>query len=374
MNKLIIIGAGASGVYLSYLIKKAEPSLQVIVLEANKTPLKKLLATGNGRCNLSNQDLDPSHYETDAKNKVKAIIDDFDMVEEMKKLGLYTKYLGNLLYPRSEQAKSVMSILYKRATQAGVVFLFEQKVIDIEAGNGYIIKTDKQTFHSDGLVLAMGTRAGRLSNDFNRLDIVKHLHLKARPYMQMLVPMLTDPLYKSLKGVRVKGHFTLKKKETVLHEEDGEMLFTNYGVSGIAIMQCSRYYQKGVSLHCDLVPEYSYEELKDIISHLDTLEGLLPRELCELIGRKKLDPLKTMKDLTFTIKGLRDREFAQVEKGGLLMSNFDEHLESYQYPHLYACGEILNTTGDCGGYNLHFAFASAKAIAKGLERSSHVKN
>lgn len=369
MKKIIIVGAGASGVYLSILLKQANPSRDVIVLEANKTPLKKLLATGNGRCNLSNKDMDISHYEGDNLHLIKDIIDDFNMEEELKSLGLYTKYMGSLLYPRSEQAKSVKNILMSHAENLGVVFLYEQKVEDIYYDGTYHLKTETSHYHSDAVVLAMGTPAGKLSTMDDRAHILRHLDLSMKKMTPSLTQMITTPVYKQLKGVRVKGHFTLEKEGHILREEDGEMLFTQYGVSGIAIMQLSRSYQKGCRLHIDMMKEYTKEELKDIIDSLQELEhpydGLVPYQISALL--EKTEPLSFLKNLTLDVKELREAQYAQVMSGGILLENMNDSLESKVYPHLYAMGELLNVTGDCGGYNLHFALACAKRIAKSIK-------
>lgn len=369
MRKIIIVGAGASGVYLSILLKQSHPSLDVIVLEANKTPLKKLLATGNGRCNLSNKEMNISHYEGDQLDLVKDIIEDFNMEEAMKSLGLYTKYMGNLLYPRSEQAKSVKNILMSHAENLGVVFLYEQKVEDIYYDGTYHIKTETSHYHSDGVVLAMGTPAGKLSTMDDRQKILRHLDLLMKKMTPSLTQMITHPVYKQLKGVRVKGHFTLEKEGRILREEDGELLFTQYGVSGIAVMQLSRCYEEGCRLHIDMMKEYTKEELKDIIDSLQELEhpydGLVSYQISALLEKTK--PLPFLKDLNLEVKELREAQYAQVMSGGILLENVNSSLESKKYPHLYAMGELLNVTGDCGGYNLHFALACAKRIARDLK-------
>ncbi len=370
MNKIIIIGAGACGVYSALLIKQAHPNVDVLVLEAHKTPLKKLLATGNGRCNLSNKDLAITHYDSDNLALVKDIIDDFDMPKQMQKLGLYTKYMGQLLYPYSEQAKSVYRILIDRAQEAGVVFLYEQFVKSIRYQDGYIIETEHQRFHSDGVIVSVGSSAGKLSQVYDRRSLFTHLSFDYQDNSPSLTQMYTKEVYKTLKGVRMKGVFSLYQGKQLLKQEKGEMLFTNYGVSGIAIMQLSRYYREGVTLVCDLLPDLSKEELANFLQRdlIHPLEGLVPYQLSDLLEKTHQDPISFLKQMTFHVKGIRESEYAQVEKGGLLLSNFNNDLESKDYPHFYAGGEILNVNGDCGGYNLHFAFASGYRIFKGLER------
>lgn len=176
MSKIVIVGAGVSGVYLSILL--AMKHHKVIVLEQNSTSLKKLLATGNGRCNLSNEDMNIKYYQSDDNHLVNDIISHFDIDEAMKELGLMTIHLNKLVYPHSEQAQSVKNILMNRALELGVLFIYEQEVIDI---NPYqkIIKSQHQSYHYDDVVLAMGSEAGKLSGiNQSRYDILKKLKLK----------------------------------------------------------------------------------------------------------------------------------------------------------------------------------------------------
>ena len=178
MQKILIVGAGASGVYLSVLLKQKLYDCDVIVLEQNTAPLKKVLATGNGRCNLSNKDMSIDYYQSDNNQLVEEIISSFDMVQAMNDLGLYCIYQGNLLYPKSEQALSVKQILMQRAEELGVLFLYGQEVLKIEKGYPYIVKTNQQQLKADYVIFAMGSEAGRLSGtQLSRYQILRKLHL-----------------------------------------------------------------------------------------------------------------------------------------------------------------------------------------------------
>ena len=187
------------------------PQNQIIVLEQNKSPLKKLLATGNGRCNLSNKKMHSQYYQSDQLKMVQSIIQDFDMVEQMQKIGLYCVYQGDLLYPKSEQALSVRNVFMQRSEEAGVVFQYEQEVLQIQRQkHQYLIKTNSQNIIADVIVLAMGSEAGKLSGmNISRYEILKQMHLKVVEPVPSLVQFYTSPVLKSLKGVRVKGTFSL---------------------------------------------------------------------------------------------------------------------------------------------------------------------
>lgn len=383
MRKIVIVGAGASGVYLSVLLKQKYPQDDVIVLEQNQSPLKKLLATGNGRCNLSNQNMDQQYYDSDNLDIVQSIIQDFDMVSQMKEIGLYCLYQGHLLYPKSEQALSVKNVLMQRAQEAGVLFLYEQEVYRIECQNQYRIVTSKQTFHADIVILAMGSEAGKLSGmNESRYHILKQLQLKVIEPVPSLVQFYTSPVLKVLKGVRVKGTFSLMENDKCIHQEKGELLFTDYGVSGIAVMQLSSFYQKHhhYQLYIDFFDELSHNQLCQLLSKQSSLflEGLMNHKIAKAFQKYQylsIDQLVSLlKHYPLEIKGIREASYAQVMKGGLSLKEVTEDLELKQYPCIYAMGEILNVAGMCGGYNLHFAFASAYRVAKAIERNVYVKN
>lgn len=384
MKKIVIVGAGASGVYLSLLLKQQMPQNQIIVLEQNKSPLKKLLATGNGRCNLSNKKMHSQYYQSDQLKMVQSIIQDFDMVEQMQKIGLYCVYQGGLLYPKSEQALSVRNVFMQRSEEAGVVFQYEQEVLQIQRQkHQYLIKTNSQNIIADVIVLAMGSEAGKLSGmNTSRYEILKQMHLKVVEPVPSLVQFYTSPVLKSLKGVRVKGTFSLVENEKCIHQEKGELLFTDYGVSGIAVMQLSSFYQKHhhYQLYIDFFDELSHNQLCQLLSKQSSLflEGLMNHKIAIAFQKYQylsIDQLVSLlKHYPLEIKGIREASYAQVMKGGLSLKEVTEDLELKQYPCIYAMGEILNVAGMCGGYNLHFAFASAYRVAKAIERNVYVKN
>lgn len=384
MRKIVIVGAGASGVYLSVLLKQKYPQDDVIVLEQNQSPLKKLLATGNGRCNLSNQNMDQQYYDSDNLDIVQSIIQDFDMVSQMKEIGLYCLYQGHLLYPKSEQALSVKNVLMQRAQEAGVLFLYEQEVLQIQRQkHQYLIKTNSQNIIADVIVLAMGSEAGKLSGmNTSRYEILKQMHLKVVEPVPSLVQFYTSPVLKSSKGVRVKGTFSLVENEKCIHQEKGELLFTDYGVSGIAVMQLSSFYQKHhhYQLYIDFFDELSHNQLCQLLSKQSSLflEGLMNHKIAKAFQKYQylsIDQLVSLlKHYPLEIKGIREASYAQVMKGGLSLKEVTEDLELKQYPCIYAMGEILNVAGMCGGYNLHFALASAYRVAQAIERNVYVKN
>ena len=380
MKKIIIVGAGASGVYLSILLKqKLGACLDVIVLEQNASPLKKLLATGNGRCNLSNKNMSIDYYQSDNQDLVEKIIMSFDMKKAMEDIGLLCEYQGQLLYPKSEQALSVKRVMIDLAESLGVLFFYEQEVLRITQQEKYMLTTSKQTFSCDTVILAMGSEAGKLSGITNsRYQILKKLHLHTIPSTPSLVQMKTNPVLKQLKGVRVKGTFTLLENNQCIHKEKGELLFTDYGVSGIATMQLSSFYQENHSyeISLDLFDEYNEKDLYNYIESRQKkdynhfYDGIINSKLSSYFESLHLTSTKDivcqLKDMRLKVIGLKDYQTAQVMKGGLSLQEVDNNLQIKKYPHMYAMGEICNVVGMCGGYNLHFAFACAKHIANAI--------
>lgn len=388
MKKMIIIGAGISGVYLSILLKnKYKEFIDVIVLEQNASPLKKLLATGNGRCNLSNRNMCIDFYQSDNQELVKHLINDFDMVDEMNKLGIMTKYQGELLYPRSEQALTIKNVMMDKAIEAGVVFIYNQNVNRIKIKEDIIVTTDENTYHADYLTFAMGSEAGKLSGvSSNRYDMLEKLGLSVLPRIPSLVQFKTKPVLKDLKGVRVKGKFKLLEDNKCVHEETGELLFTDYGVSGISVMQLSSYYKAGkhYQISMDFFEDICHMDLKNYIEermegHYNHIyDGMLHNKIAHFIEKKDLKDsdkiVKYLKDFRLDVVDLCSYETAQVMKGGLSLKEVDSNLALNKYPNMFAIGEILNVVGMCGGYNIHFALSCAKRVANAIEVNENVKN
>lgn len=386
MKKIIIVGAGVSGVYLAILLKqKLNDQIDVTVLEQNSSSLKKLLATGNGRCNLSNQDMSIDYYQSDNNQIVDHIIHSFDMSKEMEKLGLICRYHGKLLYPYSEQALSVKNILMGEALRHNVSFIYDEEVIDVVPQ--YIISTQKSQYFCDYVVFAMGSEAGKLSGvQQTRYHILKKLGLNIIPTFPSLVQMTTQPALKQLKGVRVKGLFSLLEKGQCIHQEKGELLFTDYGVSGIAVMQLSAFFQQGhqYELSIRLFDDLGQDKLRKLIEdrvkkdYNHIYDGLMNSKLAIYFEKQNISSIPQMTnqlyDMRLKVTGLRSFETAQVMKGGLSLGEVYPSLELKRYPHMYAVGEILNVAGMCGGYNLHFALASAKNVALEIVRDFYDKN
>ena len=366
MKTVVIIGAGASGLACASTLSRMHEDIQIIVLEQFNKSAKKLLATGNGRCNLSNKNMTIDAFNTKEK-KIENIIKGFDVVTYFSEIGLITKYNGDLLYPFSNQAATVKKVLLD--SLENVLLIEDCKVIKIEQGkHAYTIKTNKKDIRADFVVCAMGSKAGRLSGEDN-LQILQELHLTINESYPSLVQLHTLPSYPMLKGVRVKASVSLMNQNKVIDTKEGEVLFTDTGVSGICVMQLSRFihhYASPLYLHIDMLSQYSDKEVKELLYQRQKkyqsyyLEGIFNEKLAKVLMENQIFPKKMVLEVT----GTNDYTKAQVMSGGLSLEEVNDNLECHRYPNIFVVGEVLDVDGDCGGYNLHFAFASGNHVAK----------
>lgn len=363
MKTTIIIGGGASGLLCGHeLIAQGH---QVLVLEQSNKAGRKILASGNGRCNLSNTNLKMKYYNT-TDQKIAKIIHDFNAQRYFERIGVKVRRVGNLLYPYSNQSLTIKNALINNFNDSTLIENCQINEIK-KTKKGYMVKTDSQEYFGNNVVIATGSPASLLSGNHN-YDLVKQLGLKVTKLYPSLVQLKTKPAYRNLKGVRVKCRASLLVNGQMIEQLDGEVLFSDSGLSGICIMQLSRllsHYQGLKEISLDLLPDYSDQELNKYLSWRKKsfgnyyLEGIFNDKLA-----KVLNQVVNLKDWRFVIKDTYGIEKAQVISGGVRLDEIDDNLEAVKYPNLYLCGEVLDVDGDCGGYNLHFAFASGYHVAK----------
>ena len=391
---VIIIGGGASGLFLA---SQLPPSMNVAVLESNERVGKKLLATGNGKCNLTNLDMNIVHYNK--PSFVESFLDRFDAhdtIATFEKMGLITKVIDKRVYPYSECASTVLDVLRKAIERNRTQVFTSHFVNAVENFNdefivGGVIKNDAKpnesfSYRADSVVLATGSPAtfGRDS-----LSLYRALGHDARAMTPSLVPIKTDkePL-KGLQGVRVKAGVRIGYRY-----ETGEVLFKDFGVSGIAVFNLSSEIARGRAkigdmLTIDFMPEYSKAEVEDILTKrnnnytvgellLGTFHSKVQERIIWAANCDANDPAQSkigalanaIKNYKFTIEGLGDVSLAQAISGGLNVREFDDNLMSLKVKNAYAIGEALDVDGDSGGYNLQWAFSSAKAVATAIVKN-----
>lgn len=397
MQKIIVIGGGASG--MTAAITAARNGAEVTVLEQNDRPGKKILSTGNGRCNLTNLQITEDCYRGDETDFIQNVLENFqidDALEFFRSLGILTKYRGDYVYPLNDQAASVRDALELELKQLGVHVVTDAAVMQvIKKQNHFQVKCKgtKDIFTADRVILACGSKASQVSGSGGSgYDLAKSLGHSLSPIVPALMALRTDEKYfKKLAGIRTGAAVQLYIDGKLEAQDTGELQFTDYGISGIPVFQVSRYASKAllhkskVTALLDLVPSMSTEEFraemsirKERYSHRTAEEcfnSILPAKLIPVLLNlcgidKKLWAIKIptdkwsqmlglCKEFRVNITAVNGFEKAQICAGGVRTAEVDPRtMESKLVKGLYLTGELLDVDGICGGYNLHFAWAT----------------
>ena len=392
-----VIGGGAAGMLAA--LTAAENGHRVLLLERQSRVGRKLLATGNGRCNLSNYHVSPAHYHGGA-GFCDFALSPFDVGETLQyfaSLGLLTvSEASGRIYPMSNMAGSVLDVLR---------YALERPEIDLQTGQtvtavrkmpeGFSVKTETDTFSARCLILAAGGAAGsKVGGGMDGYRLAKSLGHHRTALYPSLVQLKTDPTYpRALKGVKAQCGISICRGSQVLARNSGEVLFTEYGVSGPAIFDLSRSVSAGGSdLTCllNFFPDWEEAEVLHWLSQRQAamatheastlLTGSCHTRLGQMICKSAgftnqraagltRDDLRRIAGqathFALPITGTCGFDQAQVTAGGLDTSEFDPRtLQSRLVPGLYACGELLDIDGDCGGYNLQWAWSSGRLAGK----------
>lgn len=387
MCDVIIIGAGASGIVSSIFAKKSNN--KVIVLERNDKSLKKLLMTGNGRCNYMNEVYNTSKYHSDDIDIVDKIIssNNIEMVKEFfDSIGVIPKIKNGYYYPYSNQAITIKNMLEEKAISLGVEIKYNFLVTDINKVNDkFEVICNDEKMYCDNLVIATGSKAYPITGSdglgYNFLSKFNHTIVDVVP---SLVQLTSDFKYLKLwDGVRSDVVLELFEDDKYIATESGEIQLTNYGVSGICVFNLSHYVTRGIKNHkytisINFVPfidtlitpwmdNYSKKNINKNLYQL--LEGLLNTKLIDIILKvsnidgnryyndlsndEKLVLCKNLKGLKINIIGHKDFDNSQICSGGVKLSEIDYNtFESKLVSNLYITGELLDMNGVCGGYNL----------------------
>jgi len=381
---ILIIGGGASGM-MAALTASQNPNNRVILAERQARLGRKLLATGNGRCNLTNRNMDPTHYYGEQRDFCAYALKAFDTASTLayfRSLGLLTvTEPSGRVYPYSDSANSVLDVLRLPLEQReNVQLLTATEILSLKKKDGtFVAKTGENAIYADRVIICAGGLAGSKlgGTEMGYKLLASFGHTRTRLYPS-LVQLKTDTgLVRSLKGVRCEAQVRYGK---LLRR--GELQFTDYGVSGPVIFELSRG-AVGGELEIDLLPDLSEDEIMELLHHRcktmpelkaeDLLTGILHNRLGRTVlrgcGISLEQPCRSVynpdrvvdmcKHLHLTVLGSMGMEQAQVTAGGIRTEEFDpETLESRLCPGLYAAGEVLDIDGDCGGYNLQWAWSS----------------
>lgn len=397
MYDVIIIGAGASG--LMAAAAAASKGARVALLEHKDDIGKKILATGNGRCNFTNTDMSVNKFHG-SKALIKNGLSQFnyaDTIRFFKELGIPAYDNAGYIYPNSRQAASVVAAFRMELMRLHVDVKTGINITDIKPADdrpGYCIQTDQGCFKSKRLIIACGlTASPKLGSDgslFRQIEALGHHIQKPLP---ALCGFSCDGLnFKKITGVRCDATVASVIDGQMTEQNTGELQLADYGISGIPVFQISslmsRALDKGqrVEVIIDFLPAFSDDELNGYIkdrsitttdnrSLNEMLNGLLNNKLLlELIHKSGVSPDKkgrlltdddcksltrSIKHTAVSVKKPRGVEFAQVCAGGICTKEIDVRtLESKIHPGLYFCGELLDVDGICGGYNLQWAWTS----------------
>ncbi len=415
-SDITILGGGASGIIAAisaaYNLKDSNKPYNITILEKNNQIGKKILMTGNGKCNLTNTKISPKNYNLSSRSFIEDILNKYPsefIINLFNNFGLLTRMDSTgRVYPYSNQASSVLDVLINELSKLNVNIICNFDTISIKKEkNKFYIESSDLIVSSNKLIISCGGKSAPTSTLCT--DAYKHLKSFSHtisPLLPALVPIKTNSGYeKNLKGIRSQSKINVIADENLIHTEYGEIQFTDSGLSGICIFQISYLIGEFLKFHTinktpvkkvfisiDFMPEFSTSDIINLLRNIiknspgntinNLLIGLLNKKLGQVIlNKSKIYDLskkyhelsdkqlknisQTIKNFTFVPIELFPFKNSQVTSGGAILKEFNPlTLESKKVSGLYACGEILDVNGDCGGYNLHWAWVSGFIAGK----------
>lgn len=410
MDQIVVLGGGAAGIVAAIAAAEALPQAKVVLLEQNQRIGKKLLATGNGRCNLDNRNLSPERYLSSDPSVMEQMLHTIGKHHPLNWFtshGLMTRTdAEGRVYPYSNQASDVLNLLLYWLAHSKVEVITECRVRSLKQQfKGYQVWTeDGRRFAAQAVICAFGGKAApQFGIDGFGGQFASACGLHIQPEYPCLVPLRCDKTQiAGLSGIRVKARASLYEQDRLIKSEDGEVQFTEQGLSGIAVMQLSNHMRKknaAYSIHLNLFPQLNREELSEMIGSrirlfadapcTELMTGLLhkrigaamlrsagiadPSRLVRtLVAREMLALHHALSDWVFDHLSPFEWKQAQVTGGGIDLGQLEP--DSFMLkgcPGLYFVGEMLDCVGDCGGYNLHFAFGSG--ITSGIHAAQSLR-
>ncbi len=404
-KRVIIIGGGASG--LAAAVCCAREGAHAVVIEHMDRVGKKLLSTGNGRCNLTNQNMGPDCYRSEEPGFPMAVIRGFGVEETLdffRSLGVEPKSRNGYIYPNSDQAGAVLDALRQEIAHRGVQVLTGIHALEIREASrngekGFAVVTDQGEMEAGAVILAAGSKAAPATgSDGSGYELARALgHGIIKPLPALVQLRCQGRHYRELAGIRTEAMVRLFGDGELLAQDRGELQLTDYGLSGIPIFQVSRFAsvaldeRKRVEAQVDFLPAWSRRETVPLLKARrqqlayreggEFLTGLLNKKLAQVLLKGAGIPLNGLSgQITDRQLELLSRQIhcyealvmsvnpfanAQVCRGGVDTRQVDpKTMESRICPGFYLCGEILDVDGICGGYNLQFAWSSGILAAR----------
>lgn len=405
MTKIAIVGGGASGLFAAITALSSGAQVSVTVFEQLNRVGKKLLATGNGRCNITNENAceiinnKPTHYHGEHSEFVCYALNKFttkSLIDYLYNNGLILRKENDKYYPYSEQAGTVLDFLRLKCEMLGVNLITDTKVNSIvKSKNKFVINNQ----YFDKVIVACGGKSSpHLGSDGSGYKLLESFgHKKTKLFPAITQIKTQNDLIKQLKGIKADAMCSIFVNKKLIRQEFGQVLFADYGLSGPPIFQLSgiaaKNYEKDCVISLDLMNDKEINEIENLIKKVidnpftyplnaeNLLTLLLNKRLGQVVlkycGKKMNEDIysftdKDIKNIAYSIKnfklkvtGVSGFQNAQVTSGGIQTQDFDDKtMESKLVDGLYACGEVLDITGDCGGYNLQWAFSSGYVAAK----------
>lgn len=407
MKEVIVVGGGASGMIAA--IVAARRGLRVCILERLNRVGKKILTTGNGRCNMTNTSIETIRYHSSSQIDLGYPLHYFgykDTERFFMELGIMPLIEGYKVYPLSEQANSIVDVLRMELERLEVEVVTEVKVVDLSYKNNAweVISESGEIYKAEKVIIATGGMTNSsLGCDGLGYQLLKRLGHHMTPTFPILVHVLsTSPYCKMMKGTKVKATASIYVEGVLEREEYGEVLFTEDGLSGPAIFQISRVASLGslegkkVKVTLDIMKDFSYDE---VVSLLYNRIAMQPHRTIEelfigMLHKRIVIPLlkcaqiasmhraseeleyeeiarlaESIKAFPFEITGTRGYKFAQVTAGGINIEEVDlTTMASKKAKNLYITGEVLDVDGDCGGFNLQWAWSTGYLAGESVSK------
>lgn len=406
MSKIVVIGGGASGLVAA--IKAAKNNNKVILIEKNNNLGKKILITGNGKCNYWNKDISIEHYHTrdkDILNKIITKENKLEIENFFDKIGIVPKIKEGLYYPTSNQATSIQTSLILEANLQGVEIITNEEVLSLTKDNNkFILETTNQKLIADKVILATGSKAcPKTGSDGFGYKLASNLeHTIIEPLPALVQLKANTSFLKEWQGIRTDVEVSLYEDNKLIKQEIGEIQLTNYGVSGICIFQLSSLISRGLynnkkeQIQINFLKQLNISNEQEFINWLEQrnnrvknrniselLDGILNYKLINLILKlskiKREDLCKNIPKYKKEELGLNLTKFkldiidtnsfenAQTCTGGIPLNEINPStMESLKQKNLYIVGELLDADGECGGFNLGFAWITGYLAGIGV--------